>query len=129
MPSYGEWLGRKIQNEQKFLDTRPHRDAGHHTEVVKRAATIRLDRRPAGLKVMPASGYTDYVGGVQYRTGTAANTKAPQVEVVCAPVTEPPPAVYKVHPATLTGLGRAPISDCAVTTGPTTLLDECTLCS
>ena len=125
MPSYSEWLGRKMQNTQKFLDTRPHRDAGHHTEVVKRAATIVIDRRPTGLKVMPASAYTDYVGGVQYRTGTSANDKTPQLAITCAPVSEPPPAVYKVYPSTLTGIGRAPIADCAITQGPTQGADYC----
>lgn len=64
MPSYSEWLGRHLQNQKKFLDTRPHRDAGHQTEIVKRDATIRVDRRPTGQKVVEASTYTDYLGGV-----------------------------------------------------------------
>lgn len=89
MSSYSEWLGRKIQNEQKYLDTRPHRDAGHHTETIKRQATVVIDRRPTGLRVMPASGYTDYVGGSGYNAGTAANTKTPQIEQVCTIVAEP----------------------------------------
>jgi hypothetical protein len=89
MSSYSEWLGRKMQNERKFLDTRPHRDAGHHTETIKRQATVAIGRRPTGLRVMPASGYTDYVGGVGYRTATAANTKAPQIAEVCTIVREP----------------------------------------
>ena len=59
MPSYSEWLGRHLQNQQKFLDTRPHRTAGQQTEVVKRDATIRVDRRPTGQKVVEASTYTD----------------------------------------------------------------------
>lgn len=89
MSSYSEWLGRKMQNDRKYLDTRPHRDAGHHTEAVKRQATAVIDRRPTGLRVMPASGYTDYVGGQGYRTATAANTKGPQIEKVCTIVAEP----------------------------------------
>lgn len=36
--SYGEYLARQQQRLQKFVDTRPHRDAGHQTEVVKRLA-------------------------------------------------------------------------------------------
>jgi hypothetical protein len=89
MPSYSEWLGRKMQNERKYLDTRPHRDAGHHTETLKRNATIVIDRRPTGLRVMPASGYTDYVGGREYRAATAANTKPSQMTQVCTIVAEP----------------------------------------
>lgn len=89
MSSYSEWLGRKMQNERKYLDTRPHRDAGHHTEVLKRQATRVIDRRPTGLRVLPASGYTDYVGGVAYGTATRANTKTPQIEQVCTVVAEP----------------------------------------
>lgn len=89
MSSYSEWLGRKMQNERKYLDTRPHRDASHHTETIKRQATRVIDRRPTGLRVLPASGYTEYVGGVAYSAATRANTKAPQIAQVCTIVAEP----------------------------------------
>ena len=89
MPSYSEWLGRKMQNERRYLDTRPHQEASQHTETVKRQATVVIDRRPTGLRVMPASAYTDYIGGSGYRTATAANTKPPQMIQVCTIVAEP----------------------------------------
>lgn len=38
MSSYSEYLGRMKQRLPKVQDTRPHRDAGHQTEVVKRLA-------------------------------------------------------------------------------------------
>jgi hypothetical protein len=38
MSSYSEYLGRMQQRLQKVQDTRPHRDAGHQTEIVKRLA-------------------------------------------------------------------------------------------
>lgn len=91
MSSYSEWLGRKMQNEKKYLDTRPHQEASQYTETVKRQATIVINRRPTGLRVMPASAYTDYRGGVEYRTATAANTKPPQMVQVCTIVAEPTP--------------------------------------
>jgi hypothetical protein len=38
MSSYSEYLNRLKQRLPKVQDTRPHRDAGHHTEIVKRLA-------------------------------------------------------------------------------------------
>lgn len=38
MSSYSEYLGRMKQRLPKVQDTRPHRDAGHQTEVIKRLA-------------------------------------------------------------------------------------------
>jgi hypothetical protein len=38
MSSYSEYLGRLKQRLPKVQDTRPHRDAGHQTEIVKRLA-------------------------------------------------------------------------------------------
>lgn len=125
MSSYSEWLGRKLQNEQKYLDTRPHRDAGHHTEVVKRAATVRLDRRPTGLRVVQASLFTDYVGGVEARGGTAANTKAPQLAQVCTTVAEPPPPAY-TNTQILKGLGKAKLANCCVNCGVSNGAGPCT---
>lgn len=118
MPSYSEWLGRKMQNEQKFLDTRPHRDAGHHTEVVKRLAVATLGRRPTGKPVVEASTYTDFVGGADVRAATRANTKPPQLTMVCTPVAEPPPPAY-TNADVLRGLGKAKLANCCVTCGVT----------
>lgn len=112
MSSYGEWLGRQIQNQQKYLDTRPHRDAGHHTEVVKREATLRIDRRPTGLRVLPASGYTDYVGGVGVRSGEQANTKTPQLTVDCRTVAEPSRKVRPTECCKSCGKNTHPVESC-----------------
>ena len=38
MSSYSEYLNRQKQRLTVYKDTRPHRDAGHHTEIVKRLA-------------------------------------------------------------------------------------------
>jgi len=38
MSSYSEYLSRKMQRSPQILDTRPHRDAGHQTEIVRRLA-------------------------------------------------------------------------------------------
>ena len=38
MSSYSEYLSRKMQRTQQIIDTRPRRDAGHQTEIVKRLA-------------------------------------------------------------------------------------------
>ena len=115
MSSYSEWLGRKMQNEKKYLDTRPHRDAGHHTEVVKRLAVATLAERPTGKPVVEASTYTDFVGGVGLRTATRANTKAPQIEQTCVSVqgveTRYPLPSY-TNQAVLKGLGKAKIANC-----------------
>lgn len=124
MPSYSEWLGRKLQNEQKFLDTRPHRTAAHHTEVIKRSAVAVLDRRPTGKPVVEASTFTDYRGGFELRQAERANTKAPQISQTCTTVAEPPPPKY-TNPAVLIGLGKAPLANCCVTCGVSTLAGPC----
>ena len=128
MSSYSEWLGRKMQNERKFLDTRPHRDAGHHTEVVKRLAVATLGRRPTGKPVVEASTYTDFVGGADVRAATAANTKAPQITMVCTTVSGEatrarlPPYT---NPVVLRGLGRSTLANCCVTCGVVQGADPC----
>lgn len=38
MSSYSEYLGRYKQRMVTITDTRPHRDAGHQTEIIKRIA-------------------------------------------------------------------------------------------
>jgi hypothetical protein len=48
MSSYSEYLGRYKQRMVTITDTRPHRDAGHQTEIVKRlAASGNLETRVA----------------------------------------------------------------------------------
>lgn len=38
MSSYSEYLNRHKQRLQKIVDTRPHRDAGHQTEIIRMQA-------------------------------------------------------------------------------------------
>ncbi len=49
MSSYSEYLGRLKQRIPNYIDTRPRRDAGHQTEVVKRlaASTVQESLNPA----------------------------------------------------------------------------------
>jgi hypothetical protein len=105
MSSYSEYLGRKMQRTQKVLDTRPHRDAGHHTEIVKRLAASGVQEQktnqPSGNLVLngpttrgvlsPYKGthsvqdisrYTDYTAG-QAVAQSAMTPKAPQISLTC----------------------------------------------
>ena len=106
MSSYSEYLGRMKQRMQKVQDTRPHRDAGHHTEVVKRlaASAVLETRSPAtsgnmvldgpstrvnspikpSHRVQDAATFVDYEGGQAVaQSSTLANTKTPQISVTC----------------------------------------------
>ena len=103
MSSYSEYLGRYQQRMVTITDTRPHRDAGHQTEIVKRlAASGNLETRvartacavvlnapstasPAGYlhggghTVQDAPMYSEYVAGQTVAQATRANTKASQI--------------------------------------------------
>ena len=103
MSSYSEYLGRMKQRMVTITDTRPHRDAGHQTEIIKRlAASGNLETRvastacavvlnapstasPAGYlhggghNVQDAPMYAEYVAGQSVAQGARANTKASQI--------------------------------------------------
>jgi hypothetical protein len=103
MSSYSEYLGRMKQRMVTITDTRPRRDAGHQTEIVKRlAASGNLETRVAstvcavvlnapstasqsgflhggGHTVQDAPMYAEYVAGQSVAQGTRANTKASQI--------------------------------------------------
>jgi hypothetical protein len=106
MSSYSEYLGRLKQRLPQYIDTRPHRDAGHQTEVVKRIAASGTLERPTavisgnhvlnapstqvnsaykgGHKVQDASLYQDYSAGQEVAQGAlAVNAKASQIQAVC----------------------------------------------
>ena len=106
MSSYSEYLSRKMQRTPKFVDTRPHRDAGHHTEVVKRLAAsgVQESKTPASAGVLVLNGpstqvnsfyakahtvqdtsvYNSYTAGQAVaQSSTLANTKAPQIQDIC----------------------------------------------
>ena len=103
MSSYSEYLGRMKQRMVPITDTRPHRDAGHQTEIIKRlAASGNLETRVAstacavvlnapstatpsgflhggGHTVQDAPMYTEYAAGQALAKGARANTKASQI--------------------------------------------------
>jgi len=100
MSSYSEYLGRMKQRMVTITDTRPRRDAGHQTEIIKRlAASGNLETRVAstacavvlnapstaspsgylhggGHKVRDAPMYTEFAAGQSVAQGARANTKA-----------------------------------------------------
>jgi hypothetical protein len=113
MSSYSEYLNRQKQRLPKILDTRPHRDAGHHTEIVKRlAASGVLETATAvgscvavldapttqksltgengfrqnysgGHSVQDTSTYNAYTAGQAVAQSAKADTKTSQISLVC----------------------------------------------
>lgn len=106
MSSYSEYLNRKMQRTQQFLDTRPHRDASHQTEIIKRLAAsgVQESRSPNPAGVMVLNGPSTRVNSMyakahtvqdtaiynEYTSGQAVaqssmlvNAKAPQISTVC----------------------------------------------
>jgi hypothetical protein len=108
MSSYSEYLGRQQQRMQKVLDTRPHRDAGHQTEIVRRLAAsgTQEQRSPAtacvqtlnapstrspstfsiakGHTVQDTTRYSEYTAGQAVaQSSMPVNAKASQISVTC----------------------------------------------
>jgi len=106
MSSYSEYLGRLKQRLPQYIDTRPHRDAGHQTEVTKRLAASGTQETTAhvfsgnhvlnapstrvdapykgGHKVQDTSVYNSYTAGQAVaESSMAKNAKTPQVQAVC----------------------------------------------
>jgi hypothetical protein len=113
MSSYSEYLSRKMQRTQKVLDTRPHRDAGHHTEIVKRLAAAGVQEQKTttvsgnlalnapstqvnspikgGHSVQDTAIYTEYTAGQAVAQGAMpVNAKASQISLVCYSATTMP---------------------------------------
>jgi hypothetical protein len=114
MSSYSEYLGRKMQRTQKFIDTRPHRDAGHHTEILKRVAAAGVQEQKTNAtsgnlvlngpttrgvlspykpthSVQDVSRYTDYTAGQAVaQSSMPINAKASQIQQVCYSATTMP---------------------------------------
>ena len=63
MSSYSEYLGRMQQRLPSIQDTRPHRDAGHQTEIVKRLAAsgVQESKTPTSSCVRVLDGPTTRV--------------------------------------------------------------------
>lgn len=106
MSSYSEYLNRKMQRTQKFVDTRPHRDAGHQTEIVKRLAASAVQEQkttrfsgnlvldgPSTRVIAPIKGghsvqdtaiYNEFTAGQAVaQADRNGNRKAPQIEATC----------------------------------------------
>jgi len=106
MSSYSEYLGRMQQRLGKVQDTRPHRDAGHQTEIVKRLAAsgVQESKTPASSCVMVLDGpttrmnsryakahtvqdqstYNEYTAGQAVaQSELPRNAKTPQINPVC----------------------------------------------
>ena len=106
MSSYSEYLSRKMQRTQKVLDTRPHRDAGHQTEIVKRLAAAGVREQSTttlsgnvvlngpstrinapikgGHSVQDTAVYAEYTAGQAVaQSAMAVNAKASQISLTC----------------------------------------------
>jgi len=106
MSSYSEYLGRLKQRLPKVQDTRPHRDAGHQTEIVKRLAAsgVQESKTPASAGVLVLDGpstqvrsfyakahtvqdtavYNEYTAGQAVaQSALPVNAKASQITPVC----------------------------------------------
>jgi hypothetical protein len=112
MSSYSEYLGRMQQRLNKVQDTRPHRDAGHQTEIVKRLAASGVQESktptPAGVLVLNGpstqvksfyakahtvqdiSDYSSYTAGQAVAQSARTNTKTSQILPVCYSATTVP---------------------------------------
>jgi len=106
MSSYSEYLGRMKQRLPTYIDTRPHRDAGHQTEVVKRLAAsgVQENKTPAvsqnmvlggpssrvnspikpGHSVQDTTIFNSYTAGQAVaQSSMPVNAKTPQIQAVC----------------------------------------------
>lgn len=106
MSSYSEYLSRKMQRTPKILDTRPHRDAGHQTEIVRRLAAAGVQEQKTttlsgnlvldgpstrvnapikgGHSVQDTTVYAEYTAGQAVaQSAMAVNAKAPQITMTC----------------------------------------------
>jgi hypothetical protein len=103
--SYSEYLGRMKQRLPNYIDTRPHRDAGHQTEIVKRLAAsgVQENKTPAvshnmvldgpstrvnspykkAHTVQDTSVFNSYTAGQAVAQSEKADTKNSQIQGVC----------------------------------------------
>lgn len=113
MSSYSEYLSRKMQRTPKVLDTRPHRDAGHQTEIVKRLAASGVQEQmttavsgnvvlngpstrvnapiKGGHSVQDTSVYNAYTAGQAVaQSALPVNAKPSQISLVCYDISSMP---------------------------------------
>lgn len=76
MSSYSEYLSRQQQRLPKFVDTRPHRDASHQTEVVKRLAAsgVQENKTPAPSHNMMLNAPSTQANSVYKKAHTVQDT-------------------------------------------------------
>jgi hypothetical protein len=76
MSSYSEYLGRMKQRLPKVQDTRPHRDAGHQTEIVKRLAAsgVQESKTPVSAGVLVLDGPSTRVRSFYAKAHTVQDT-------------------------------------------------------
>ena len=76
MSSYSEYLNRQQQRLQKFVDTRPHRDAGHQTEIIKRLAAsgVQESKTPASAGVIMLNAPSTQVRSFYAKAHTVQDT-------------------------------------------------------
>jgi hypothetical protein len=106
MSSYSEYLSRKMQRTQQVLDTRPHRDAGHQTEIIRRLAASGVQEQKTttfsgnvvlnapstrvnssikgGHSVQDTAVYNEYTAGQAVaQSARPVNAKASQISLTC----------------------------------------------
>jgi hypothetical protein len=106
MSSYSEYLSRKMQRTPQILDTRPHRDAGHQTEIIRRLAASGVQEQKTttvsgnvvldgpstrvnsmikgGHSVQDTAVYNEYTAGQAVaQSAMAVNAKTSQIQLVC----------------------------------------------
>ena len=106
MSSYSEYLSRKMQRTPKILDTRPHRDAGHQTEIIRRLAASGVQEQATttvsgngmldgpstrinsmikgGHSVQDTTVYSEYTAGQAVaQSAMAINAKPSQITLPC----------------------------------------------
>jgi hypothetical protein len=76
MSSYSDYLRREQQRLQKFVDTRPHRDAGHQTEIIKRraASLVQDSKTPVSAGVLVLNGPSTQVKSFYAKAHTVQDT-------------------------------------------------------
>jgi hypothetical protein len=76
MSSYSEYLNRQKMRLPNYIDTRPHRDAGHQTEVIKRlaASVVQESKTPSSAGVMVLNGPSTQVRSFYAKAHTVQDT-------------------------------------------------------
>jgi len=76
MSSYSEYLNRQKMRLPNYVDTRPHRDAGHQTEVIKRlaASAVQESKTPQSAGVTVLNGPSTQVRSFYAKAHTVQDT-------------------------------------------------------